>query len=209
MTVAMRTNQLVDIHAELVANGASRIDDLWSIDIADELADEGTREWERATLSFTTGYRAFADGSVGGPLLQYWSNAGPALDALHRDPGIVTLAGELMGTPMQPVQASYLYYRRGGYCGLHRDRAEFEVQLLVAVAGPVAPLTIHPELAGMKAGELVTVFEAGGTSEGQQITFPRRGAIVLRGSAVPHARPLYTGDQLMVVAGLNYRRTQP
>jgi hypothetical protein len=197
------------LREELAESFTCRVDDLWSSALADELEREARDGWGSATPSFSAGYRAFDDGSLGGPIVQYWSDAGSTLTELHQSPELCSLASGLAGGPAAPVRAAYLYYRTGGFCGIHRDRAEFELQLLVHLAGPMGPLIVHPDLAPMSSVELARRCQADAhVGAGQPVRYPRLGVTAFRGSAVPHERPPHAGPELAIVVGLNYRRAR-
>ena len=118
---------------------------------------------------------------------------------------LLALAEGMCGQPVRPVDAAYLYYQSGSYCGLHTDRSEFNVQLRVTVLGDVGPLLIHPDLADMPVEELARRCELDGPpADGIEIRYPRTGVTMIRGTSVPHQRPVHRGARPAVVAGLNY-----
>ncbi|WP_344595376.1 hypothetical protein [Actinomadura vinacea] len=135
---------------------------------------------------------------------QYWLDRGPLLQALHHSPQLLTLAELLSGRPMAPFQAAYLYYPPGAYCGLHTDRPEFELQMLVHLRGDIGPLLLHPELASASAAEIAEHGGARTSGGGVPLTYPEHGVTVFRGAGIPHERPLHHGPDIGVVLALNY-----
>ena len=197
--------ELACLAEELRDTASCRIDALWPSTLADALAQEAKSEWPRASLSLRGRYEADG-GCLAGPLLQYWSDKGALLARLHRDPKMISLVQGLSGRPMLPVQAAYLYYQEGGFCGLHTDRPDFEVQLMISVTGDMGPLVIRPDLASVPAWELAQVCTHEGVADGGlELRYPRFGVTVFSGTRVPHHRPPHLTTELGSVAGLNYR----
>ncbi|HEX6476875.1 MAG TPA: hypothetical protein VF005_06340 [Acidimicrobiales bacterium] len=123
---------------------------------------------------------------------------------------MISLVQGLSGRPMVPVQAAYLYYQEGGFCGLHTDRPDFEVQLMISVTGDMGPLLIRPDLASVPAWELAQACSHQRVADGGlELRYPRLGVTVFSGTQVPHHRPPHPSTELGSVAGLNYRTRAP
>ena len=175
------------------------MDGLWPDRLRGDLAAEARARRPLARLSRRVGHTVPGRPPAGSH--QYWLDDGVLLDAVLRSPRLTALAEALAGRRMAPFQAAYLYYPPGAYCGLHTDRAEFEVQMMVALDGDVAPLVLHPELAGASPDELPGL--AG--TDGVPLPYARTGVTVFRGTRIPHERPPNPGSGTGIVLALTYR----
>lgn len=186
---------------ELAESSTCVVDGLWSDRVSRLLAGEAHRLAPSARLSRRVGHQLPGREASS---LQYWLDEGPLLHALHWSPQLISLARHLTGQPVIPYQAAYLYYPTGGFCGLHTDRDEFELQMLVRLDGDVGPLVVYPGLS------LALLDEEGEPADrcdrpGIPIDYPTCGVMVLLGSTIPHERPPHPGPEVGVVLGLNYR----
>ena len=95
------------------------------------------------------------DQSISSPRLLSTAAAGPVLQAIYRDAQRLALLGKIIGRPLSPTRACYIYYRPGDYIGLHKDASVCEVTLITSVAGPLEALVVHPSLIGISVGRIV------------------------------------------------------
>jgi len=189
---------------ELAQTESCRVDGLWPDRLRAAMAAEARARKPLARLSRRVGHTV--PGRPAADSHQYWLDNGVLLDAVLRSPRLITLADALAGRRMTPFQAAYLYYPPGAYCGLHTDRAEFEVQMMVALHGDVAPLVLHPELAAASPRELteLTAHEAS-PGGGVPLPYARTGVTVFRGTRIPHERPPNPDAGTGIVLALTYR----
>ena len=137
-------------------------------------------------------YQVNADGSISSPRKLTTASAGPVLEAIHRDPERLSLLEQPAGGHLSPTLCAYIYYAPGDYIGLHKDGHRCSLTLITSIDGPLAPLVVHPALAGNEPDELVELSRAhaGMPPGGVRTVVPADGAfLMLRGSAIPHHRP--------------------
>ncbi|MFM9607360.1 hypothetical protein [Streptomyces niveiscabiei] len=187
---------------ELAQTDSCRLDGLWPDALRRHLAAEARARAPLARLSRRVGHTV-----PGWPAdsRQYWLDSGPLLTAMLHTPQLLALAGQLAGSGMTPFQAAYLYYPPGAYCGLHTDRAEFGVQMMVSLHGDVAPLLLHPELASATTGDLAELAGPALGDRGVRLAYTRTGVTIFRGTRIPHERPPQAGPATGIVLALTYR----
>jgi hypothetical protein len=130
------------------------------------------------------------DGRLVSPSAHSVALGGDALSAIHEDAAVLRFLRELTGRRLFPTRATYLYYPRDGFLGIHTDIATCSVSLLVALSTDVDDLVVHPELVGASGTALMKLAgDQTGTAPGVGVPFPCRGWIVLLGADLPHRRP--------------------
>ena len=201
-----RMVELNELSASFAATSMCRVDGLWAEGTTTALLAEALGHEADSTLAFSGGYHPEGDSGLAGPVMYRWSDGGPLLDGLQHDDTIRWLVEQVCETALTPVNAAYLYYRPGYFCGLHTDRHDFEAQLLVDLTGGIGPLMVHPELADVPVRELAEMCAASGEpSGGVPVEYPRHGVTIFDGTKLPHRRPAYVGASLGVVASMCYR----
>jgi hypothetical protein len=196
---------LVARREELARGWSCELDGLWSEPVADALALEADATAASATMALSHGYQV-QNGGLSGPVWYASNEGGDVLRGLLNHNTAIAVASAAAGRAMVPVGAAYLYYRPGNFCGLHTDRRDFEVQLMVSVLGDLGPLLAHPDLLEVPVEELAQRGRCGDLpTEGLELRYPRLGATVFSGVEIPHQRPHHTGPGLGAVASLCYR----
>ena len=188
---------------ELRTRGHVALDGLWSEDVAAALAGEAGAVWRTARPP-TIGPNRRVNPSRPGdrPTLL---GKGPELERLHLD--LLGLCRRLTGQMLEPSFAFYYFYSGDDEVRLHLDTPECDLTVISEVLGPLGPLHLHPELAGMSIDQL-TALEADPSWDRESrvpIAHPRLGVTAFRGRRLPHHRPGRSLAGLGAVAALHYR----
>jgi len=133
-------------------------------------------------------------GSEGRLLSQsaHWAAApGLALAELHEDARTRDFVCSLAGRRLFPTRATYLYYPRGGFVGLHTDIHACSVTLLIGLTPGLDDLVVHPELVDADPTTLLdlAVRHGGIPLSGTSVRYPENGWLVIQGATLPHHRP--------------------
>jgi hypothetical protein len=188
---------------ELRERGFVALHDLWSDEVATAMSAEAARVRADAAPPAGGPFRRVAPSRPGDqpPLIA----RGPLLDQLHLD--LVGLTRRLTGQVLVPTFAAYYFYEGDDEVRLHLDTADCDLTMISEVLGPLGPLHLHPELAGLTPQQL-TVREAHpawNRESGTPVQHPRRGVTAFRGRQLPHHRPGRELPGLGAIAALHYR----
>lgn len=163
--------------------------DLWTRELADQLAAEATGLCRSGALTAVENDRQRSH--YGG---------GPVLAAVHGARRLLSFVRAISGRFLVPVGSGYHLYRRGDFTGLHVDVQDYEIGLLSQVAGPGHPLILHPDIDPAMANSCHPH-----PSGGAPICYPPNGVLVIRGRDIAHYRPPWPSDEPGIVLSLGYR----
>jgi NAD(P)-dependent dehydrogenase (short-subunit alcohol dehydrogenase family) len=177
------------------------------------LAREARQRQHESVVSQWDRYGLGADGSYfSGPMQFRSSTPGTWLTWVHRHPDLQRLARGLTGNPnLVPEDSlSYMYYSAGSFIHVHTDVPECEITLLASVVGQVPPLVVYPRFRSRSPRELMRLANAssGVLAGGRQVPIPVDGFLAIDGRGLPHRRPEFVADGIVVLATLCYR-TRP
>ena len=193
-----------DAQQQFLTDSYVVVDGLWSVALAEAIADEATDRWSFASApSEGPEIRVGATRASRRPALM--TQPGPLLSELHSS--LTGFLRALTARMVVPSQATYTYYELDEEVRLHVDTPACDVTLITEVLGKLGPLQLHPQLAGMQTDELVRLEgdPAWDRGSGLPVVHPRIGATVFRGRVLPHHRPAWPVDGLQAIAALHYR----
>lgn len=126
-------------------------DELWT-----ELEREAHELLTSGEIVTTNETGARRDGSMISPYRFVNSPGGPRLKSLHRSRKLIAIAREATGiNSLIPARASYNFYRRGDFVGLHRDNVRCAITFTFPLTVGLEPMKWAPELRGATNAELV------------------------------------------------------
>jgi len=194
-TLAIKLPAVTPGHAEdLARQGFVTFSKLWSATIAEGIAQEAAALFPTAELTVRR---------TGAPVQATASDA-PLLAQLQF--ALVPLARALTGQLLVPAYGWYNFYPTDDAIWLHVDVEKSDLAILATALGAVGPLHLHPELAGMTQTELDQRQGDPSWNEysGDQIGYPERGVLALRGRKLPHHRPGHPLPAPGAVAAMHY-----
>jgi hypothetical protein len=180
----------------LAEHGFVAMQDLWAAEQTAGLTSEARIQARCAHPWGNRNYLLSSDGQVSSPRRHRSAGPGPTLRAVHESVSVRSLLRELTGLYFFPTRASYLYYAPGDFIGLHTDIEPCQLTLVTSVLGNPDPLVIHTEFADVPSSLILETARrtCGLPAGGDAIPVPRGGALLLRGSRVPHHRPPARGN---------------
>ena len=195
----------LDGQHQFLMHGYTRVDDLWSVELADALAAEARIVHPRATWPEARPGPETVDSINRSPARQVTIEVTPLLAALHES--LTRVARVLSARMVVPSVGTYGYYEHDDGCYLHLDTESADVTFLINVLGELGPLHVHPELVGLAMDDLhaLEADPAWDRQSGQPLQYPRRGVAAIRGRQLPHHRPGAPVSGLHVVGAIHYR----
>lgn len=168
------------------------------------LRDEAHAARSGARVRRRRGFKMTDDGRLLGPTNRL-GGVGEAVAAIGRDEGLVSRVRSITGLVLRPERCTYLYYRRGDFLALHRDRPRSTITVLVHLRGRGGPLRVHPELVGVDDRSLLEIAERsdGHPRDGRDVRL-EQAPCVLAGHATPHSRPPHPYEEDLVLAAFIY-----
>jgi len=146
------------------------------------------------------GFELTAEGRMLSALRNWYAGDGTADKDDDERAALATRLAPWAGERLDPAHASYLYYARGDFLGLHRDHVSCGLTVLVWLSGPAGPLYLHPELQDLDEQSLHAVArQSSGHPPGGVEVDIRAGPVVLRGHVLPHDRPPHPHDEELVL----------
>ncbi|MEN0085486.1 MAG: hypothetical protein AAGC66_12055 [Leifsonia sp.] len=150
--------------------------------------------------------RQFADGSLMSAARSSTADPGPVLAGLLHDSALLAELRTVTAMPgLNPTRASYCFYGRDDYLGLHRDVRACGVTLLLELSDCLEPLTVGVDLASFSNDDLVRFATENGSlpsRTGVAAQVPRDRFAVLDGRKFPHWRTPHRCDRTGTVITL-------
>jgi hypothetical protein len=194
----------LEVSRQFRTDGFVLLDGLWSDGLADALeAEVGSAEAAAIWPGSAPGPDSVASQNRA-PARQVTVDAAPVLAAVHV--ALARVARVLTGRLVVSTVGNYGYYELDDACYLHVDVDAADVTFLIAAAGHLGPLHLHPELVGRAPPELHAL-ESDPTWDrhsGELLSYPRSGVAAIDGRVLPHHRPGATVTGLNAVAALQY-----
>jgi hypothetical protein len=131
------------------------------------------------------------DGQFWGACRFRFAPPGRRIYEMHTSDAMLSLVSGITGHTLTASRASYIYYGIGDFLGTHIDHDVCRYTAIIPLSDPIEPLHLYPDAAGVTATDLFRRLESG-ASMGPPVVvdLPWRGMVLLRGSAIPHARPV-------------------
>jgi hypothetical protein len=130
----------------------------------------------------------------------WYADGGDVAQAVHRD-GLGPRLHQAFGELVDPSHSSYLYYGQDDFLGVHRDHPTCELTVLMWLWGPAGSVRFHPNLADVSEEEILILAERyNGHPDGGIDIDLTKGAVVVRGSEVPHHRPPHPHNEELTLA---------
>lgn len=118
-----------------------------------------------------------------------YSEPGPVLDDLQRGSRLRAVFQELFDADVQARSATYNYYSKGDYLGVHRDAPDYVFDVLISLTPSTGPLTLYPDAELVPAADLCDQLRSGAAlGRGVRLDLPLRSIVIIEGSRFPHER---------------------
>lgn len=190
MAHEIRNHQIDGADLVFRENDWLTVGNLWNTTVLQGVLAEALTLTPSASKMVTEVYEA-GDGRVSSRRCHSYAYPGRALAALHDDPDLRQYLSTLSSSSVFPTRASYVIYQPGEFIGMHTDIPWCAISVLIPVTPDAGPLHIQPALRGASQERLLDVAQTSKSfpSGGLTPTFPANGALLFRGSRLPHYRP--------------------
>jgi hypothetical protein len=155
------------------------------------------------------------DGSFASPMHCQMVDGGPALNAILRDKHILLALREATGCPrLFPTGGALVIYHRGDFQGIHTDKLQATVTVVIALTDNLTPMGFAPSLRfdpssrQPHAHQIADVVAEHGIFPDlfNEFAHPYREDVIqgFAGYDIPHWRPPHEDHRVGVIATMGY-----